>query len=385
MGPPFDDEKFPEHDVVPAIVKKKAVKWGVDLMGDFPASPEELFAAWVDGAQFADITGKPAEGRAEVGAERAMFGGFAKGSIVELEPPRRVLELWRSKDFPKDAPDSVLQVFFEPRKAGGAFIHVKQWAYEKAKGRPLDYETMMFWSQKILNAFRTHFRARDEPPPVPIAAPEGAAAKKLGAWLGAKRTGSEWRAHLTELAEANTKKRAWWRSKSPEAKGLEAWVRGLAPFGDTALVRACVAAARTTLPVWAEAEQTKPELFEDVVSGFDREGGGPPAQIIEAVEQWLRVPSTKNRRAATGTLDPTAQLRYSDKQMGDLSASRWLYALASARCAAYALEDDAKPTKEAPLAAVCALEAIRKDPKVVADEELTAVCEAIRRELSAWK
>lgn len=130
------------------------------------------------------------------------------------------------------------------------------------------------------------------------------------------------------------------------------------PRDDEALVRASVAAARSALGVWTEAEKTKPIGFDDVVSGFGREGGAPPAAILEAVEEWLRAPSTKNRRAATATLDLTAQLRNSDEDMGDLFDRRWLYALASARCAAHALEVDALPADEASLAVVCALEAV---------------------------
>ncbi len=372
-----------DHAVVPAIVKKKKVKWTVDLAGPVPAGPDEVFAAWVDGERFAEITGKPAKGRAEVGAERSMFGAFARGAIVELEPPRRVLELWRSKDFPDDAPDSVLQAFFEAHE-GGTMVHVKQWAYAKPKGRPLDYETMMFWSQKVLGAFRTHFASRDEPPAVAVPRPSGAQAKELDAWLGASRSGAEWRSRLVALAAlaARDDERGWWNSRSEEQKGLEAWVRGLAPFGDAMLVRACVAAARVGLPVWSAAEKERPELFEDVVAGFEREGGAPPAEILAAVEAWLREPSTKKRKAAIATLDPTAQLRYSDEDLGDLSAMRWVHALEAARCAAYALEEST-PAEEAPLAAVCALEAIRADASTIADAELARVCEAIRAELAA--
>lgn len=369
-----------DHALVPAIVKKKKVRWTVDLGGPVPAGPEEVFAAWVDGERFAEITGKPAKGRPEVGAERAMFGDFARGSIVELEPSRRVLELWRSKDFPDDAPDSVLQVFFEPRD-GGTMVHVRQWAYAKAKGRPLDYETMMFWSQKVLGAFRTHFGTRGEAPAVAAPRPSGGQRKRLDAWLGEARPGAEWRSHLVALA-ANDTKPGWWNSRSAEQKGLEAWMRGLAPFGDAVLVRACVAAARVALPAWKAAEETRPEGFEDVVSGFDREGGAPPAEIVAAVEAWLREPSTKKRKAATATLDPTAQLRYSDEDLGDLSTMRWVYALEAARCSAYALEEST-PAKEAPLAAVCALAAIRAHDDAIADAEIERVCESIRGALAA--
>jgi uncharacterized protein YndB with AHSA1/START domain len=240
------------------------MKWTVDVGGPVPAPPEEVFAVWVDGERFAEVTGKPARGRPEVGAARAMLGNFACGAVVELEPPRRILELWRSKDFPDDAPDAVLQVFFEPH-GEGSFVHVRQWAYAKAKGRPLDYETMMFWSQKVIDALRKHFAARGDAPAVARPAPSGEQKKRLDAWIGGPRSGAEWRSHLIALAAHDTEA-TWWNSRSVEQKGLEAWVRGLAPFGEAVLVRASVAAARVSLPVWEAAEDTKPESFEDVVA-----------------------------------------------------------------------------------------------------------------------
>lgn len=73
----------------------------------------------------------------------------------------------------------------------------------------------------------------------------------------------------------------------------------------------------------------------------------------------------------------------SDEDFGVLSASRWLYALEAARCAAYAL-DESKPAKEAPLAALCALEAVRDDATKIADAEITSVAESIRSAISNW-
>src|SRR5690606_10988540 len=124
--------------------------------------------------------------------------------------------------------------------------------------------------------------------------------------------------------------------------------------------------------------EEQPEGFAEVLADFELEGGAPPSDILDAVGHWLQEPSTRNRKAATETLDPTAQLRYSDEDLGDLTDRRWLYALEAARGAAYALREG-EPSDEAPLAAVCALEAIRSNAETISDTELVQVCEAIRR------
>jgi hypothetical protein len=125
-----------------------------------------------------------------------------------------------------------------------------------------------------------------------------------------------------------------------------------------------------------------PDGAEDAVLETELLEENGASEIIAAVEQWLAEPSTKRRIDADGTLDPTAQLRFTDRDLGDLFDKRWLYALEAARSAVHALDE--KTGKEAALAAVSALEATRADAKVISNDELARVCEAIRAELVAF-
>jgi uncharacterized protein YndB with AHSA1/START domain len=340
----------PDHEVLPSIVKKNDVVWGVDLSGPFAAPPEYLFDAWLDGKKFAEITGKPAKGSATVGAPRAMFGAFAKGSVVELERPRRIVERWRSKHFPKDAPDSVFQIFFEPHPKG-TMMHFKQWGFVRPPTRPLDYETMMFWQSKVFGLLRQHLESRNDAPAHKAAPPSGAEKERLVALL------------------------------AKEDLALGEWTSSFATFGEPVLLRMCIGAARAALPVWTAAEKAKPRSkdFRDVVAGFKTEGGAPPAKVIAALCDYLDEPSAKNLNAAIATLDPTAQLRFTDEDMGDLSNMPWAYALEAARCGAYGLQKGAVLAKETAIAVESATKALGGTKKSEAD-----VRTSIRKELEEW-
>jgi uncharacterized protein YndB with AHSA1/START domain len=84
-----------------------------------PATPARVFAAWLDAAEHAAMTGSPATVEAaEVGGRFSAWDGYIDGSFVALEPGVRIVASWRSDDFPADALDSLLEVLLEPAPGG---------------------------------------------------------------------------------------------------------------------------------------------------------------------------------------------------------------------------------------------------------------------------
>ena len=84
-----------------------------------PASPARIYAAWLDATEHAAMTGSPATVEsAEVGGRFTAWDGYIDGSFVTLEPGVRIVQSWRSDDFPADALDSLLEVRLEPAPGG---------------------------------------------------------------------------------------------------------------------------------------------------------------------------------------------------------------------------------------------------------------------------
>ena len=91
-----------------------------------PAAPEAVYKAWLSGKQHGEMTNTPAAKiSARVGGPFTAGGGYMWGKTLELNPQRRIVQSWRTTEFPEDAPDSRLEVILEKAK-GGTRITVVQ-------------------------------------------------------------------------------------------------------------------------------------------------------------------------------------------------------------------------------------------------------------------
>ena len=78
-----------------------------------PATPQQVYAAWLNSQAHSDFTGSVAEIEPRVGGKFSAWDGYLWGKTLELEPPRRILQSWRTSEFPEDAPDSRLELLLE--------------------------------------------------------------------------------------------------------------------------------------------------------------------------------------------------------------------------------------------------------------------------------
>ncbi|HSR48152.1 MAG TPA: SRPBCC domain-containing protein [Anaerolineales bacterium] len=78
------------------------------------ADPQTIFEAWLDGVEH----GRFIEGVAEIenrpGGAFRIWDGYITGVTVETEAPTRIVQRWRTTEFPEGSPDSRLEVLLEP-------------------------------------------------------------------------------------------------------------------------------------------------------------------------------------------------------------------------------------------------------------------------------
>lgn len=79
-----------------------------------PATPETVYAAWLDSDEHAGMTGDTARVSAVVGESFEAWGGYIQGRNLELEAGKRILQSWRTSEFEDSEPDSLLEVVFTP-------------------------------------------------------------------------------------------------------------------------------------------------------------------------------------------------------------------------------------------------------------------------------
>ena len=86
-------------------------------------SPADLYELFMDSAKHSAATGMPAKVSSKLGGKWSAFGGKIWGKNLALVPGRMIVQAWRSSQFKKADPDSVLVVSFE-KTAAGAKVHL---------------------------------------------------------------------------------------------------------------------------------------------------------------------------------------------------------------------------------------------------------------------
>jgi len=77
-----------------------------------PATPERIYHAWLNSREHELMTGSAAEISDEIGSEFSVWDGYITGKNLELNPPLRILQEWRTTEFDESDPDSLLEITF---------------------------------------------------------------------------------------------------------------------------------------------------------------------------------------------------------------------------------------------------------------------------------
>jgi uncharacterized protein YndB with AHSA1/START domain len=83
-----------------------------------PAVPDAVYKAWMSSAGHAVMTGNPATVSARIGGKFTAWDGYISGTTLELTPPSRILQAWRTTEFADDEEDSLLEVLLAEAKGG---------------------------------------------------------------------------------------------------------------------------------------------------------------------------------------------------------------------------------------------------------------------------
>lgn len=90
----------------------------LELTATVPATPAQVFAAWLHSKSHAAMTGAGAKCSAKVGGKFSAWDGYITGSNLELEPDRRIVQAWRTSEFADSDGDSRLEIDLAADGAG---------------------------------------------------------------------------------------------------------------------------------------------------------------------------------------------------------------------------------------------------------------------------
>ena len=77
------------------------------------ASPSEVYEMYVDAKKHAEFTGSAATGVARVGSSFSAWDGYISGKFLELKQGQRIVQEWRTTEWPEGYPSSVVEVSVE--------------------------------------------------------------------------------------------------------------------------------------------------------------------------------------------------------------------------------------------------------------------------------
>lgn len=83
-----------------------------------PATPKEVYDAYVDAEKQSEYTGSIATSDTKVGGEFTAWDGYITGRYLELEPGKKIVQEWTSSDFPEGVSPSRFEINLKETKGG---------------------------------------------------------------------------------------------------------------------------------------------------------------------------------------------------------------------------------------------------------------------------
>lgn len=94
------------------------MKPDIKISAIFPVSAKKLYDAWLNSKSHAAFTGSKAQIEPRNGSPFSISNGYITGTNLILQPYGRIVQNWRTTEFPEGAPDSKLEILFEKHNSG---------------------------------------------------------------------------------------------------------------------------------------------------------------------------------------------------------------------------------------------------------------------------
>jgi activator of HSP90 ATPase len=94
------------------------MKNGFTISEIIPAKASEIYNAWLNSEGHAAMTGSLAHVDGKVGGKFTAWDGYIFGRTLELTPNQRIVQVWRTSEFPDDSPDSHVEILLEEVPGG---------------------------------------------------------------------------------------------------------------------------------------------------------------------------------------------------------------------------------------------------------------------------
>lgn len=129
----------------------------ITVSATLPATPKEIYNAWLSSKGHTAMTGAEATCTAKSGSTFAAWDGYIEGKNLELEPYTRIVQSWRTSEFPEETEDSQLEILLE-KVSNGTKITLNHTNIPKGQGA----QYQQGWHDHYFTPMKEYFSAKDE-------------------------------------------------------------------------------------------------------------------------------------------------------------------------------------------------------------------------------
>ena len=83
------------------------------LTAIFDTSAKKIYKAWITTQGHSQMTGSPAKVYGRADCEFTAWDGYIWGTFLKLEENKRIIQAWRTSEFPEEAEDSRVEILLE--------------------------------------------------------------------------------------------------------------------------------------------------------------------------------------------------------------------------------------------------------------------------------
>lgn len=124
----------------------------IEISTVIKAPAKAIYEAWLDSEGHSAFTGARAVIDPQVGGKHSAWDGYIEGETLELEPYRRILQSWRTTEFPADSESSSLEIILEQVDEGTRVTLVHT---QIPEGQGSQYRDG--WEEHYFSLMREHF------------------------------------------------------------------------------------------------------------------------------------------------------------------------------------------------------------------------------------
>jgi uncharacterized protein YndB with AHSA1/START domain len=171
-----------------------------------PASPVDIYRAWLDSIAHSEMTGGEAIMSDEVGADVSAWDGYITGRNLELVPGERIVQSWRTAEFDDEHSDSIVTILLRETEDGTLLtlehsnVPDEHKSYEEGGWQSNYFEPMVVYFANVKEDLNQDRPAEAQ---LPEAVPESAPAAKTASGPSPRRaSGAKRRAGASAARQA---------------------------------------------------------------------------------------------------------------------------------------------------------------------------------------